>query len=70
MRPCPDPRCKDGIVTLPFPVLTIDHRGRRVVTLQVLCDQCIGGTASCCDAAGSRDLANLSAFVRICPVRS
>jgi hypothetical protein len=51
--PCPDPRCKDGWIRLPFPVLTTDHRGRPVVTDRVPCQECHGGTASCCDAAGS-----------------
>jgi hypothetical protein len=58
MYPCADPRCDHGIITLPFPVLSVDHRGRRVVTQHVLCEECIGGIASCCDAAGSRQFCN------------
>jgi hypothetical protein len=53
MRPCPNPACKDGWIWLKSPVLTTDHRGRRVVTVRVPCLECIGGTASCCDGAGS-----------------
>ena len=53
---CPNPCCEDGIVTLPFPVLMVDHRGRQVVTTRVPCEECIGGIASCCDAAGSGGL--------------
>ena len=60
MCPCPDPRCDKGIIRLTFPVLTTGHRGRVVVTYQVLCEQCIGGTASCCDGAvgGSGEITN------------
>jgi len=60
MYPCPDPRCDKGMIRLPFPVLTTDHLGRARVTDQVLCEQCIGGIASCCDGAvgGSCEITN------------
>jgi hypothetical protein len=53
MRPCPNPRCKDGEVILPAPIITVDHRGRPVMTDRLPCTECIGGVASCCDGAGS-----------------
>jgi len=54
MYPCVNPRCKDGWIALAFPVFTTNHRGRPVVTTRVLCEECIGGIASCCDGAGSQ----------------
>lgn len=50
---CPDPRCKGGMITLPSPVFMVDHRGRRVVTMTIPCEHCLGGVVSCCDSAGS-----------------
>jgi hypothetical protein len=41
------------MIALAFPVFTVDHRGRRVVTMTIPCEQCLGSVASCCDAAGS-----------------
>lgn len=51
--PCPNPRCKNGLIRLLRPLFTVDAHLRLIITYAIPCLDCLGGVTSCCDGAGS-----------------